>query len=69
MDDDLAVHEGVDLAVVGEGPLLVEADRDRLAGLDVAGVEAAPAGRRVGDLLVLEKVTWSPLATVSVGGW
>src|SRR4051794_19424271 len=49
-DDDLAVHEGVDLAVVAEGALLLEADRDRVAGLDPVGVESAVLGGRVGHL-------------------
>src|SRR3954452_15436310 len=47
-DDDLAVHEGVVLAVVAERPLLREANRDAVAGLDVTGVECARLGRGVG---------------------
>src|SRR6476469_5172841 len=47
-DDDLAVHEGMDPAVIGERPLLPEANRGRLAALDATGVEGPLVGRRVG---------------------
>jgi hypothetical protein len=43
-DDDLAVHEGVDFAVVAECPLLFEAHRERVAGLDLATVEGTFVG-------------------------
>src|SRR6185503_85579 len=49
-DDDLALHEGVNLAVEGEGALLVELDRLRRPRGDVPGVEAA-SGRGVGGAL------------------
>src|SRR6476646_3334398 len=47
-DDDLAVHEGVDFAVVAERPLLREANRDAVTGLDVTGVEVTRVGCGVG---------------------
>src|SRR6266516_13785 len=48
-DDDLAVHEGMDLAVVAEGPPLFEAHGGRVARLDAAGVEDPPVGRGMRD--------------------
>src|SRR5436305_6201902 len=46
-DDDLAVHKGVDFAVVAERPLLCKANRDAVTGLDVTGVEGPCVGRGV----------------------
>src|SRR5207253_8927263 len=46
-DDDLPLHERVDLAVVGEGAALAELDEDALARLDPFSVEDPALGRRV----------------------
>src|ERR1700709_107550 len=46
-DDDLAVHEGVNFAVVAECPLVFEAHGERFAWSDAAAVEGARVRRGV----------------------
>lgn len=53
-DDDCAVHEEMELAVVGVGARCLENYGGAAAGVDRAGVEAAPlAGRGVRSLVVV----------------